>query len=69
MGEQTLLTFSDGKQYVVVKSLSYQGKEYLYLVDLEDQMHQLVCELNGTKVKPVVDPALINEIILNSNEK
>ena len=67
--EHVVLTLSDGKKYAVVKALAYQDKEYLYLVDVEDALHQVLCELNDTKIRPITDLDQVNEIILNAKEK
>lgn len=67
--ETTVLTLSDNKKYVVVKKLLYQNKKYLYLIEVNNQYHQILCKLNDTKIKLITDENEIKQIILNAKEK
>lgn len=37
-----LLTLEDNKKYVVIDSILYDEKNYIYMVNLEDQKEQLI---------------------------
>lgn len=67
--KNAVLTLNDGKKYVIVKDLLYNEKEYFYLIDIEDKDHQILCEVEGTKIRTIVDPYQIQDIVLNASEK
>lgn len=67
--ENIVLTLSNGKKYAIVKVLEYENSEYFYLIDTEDEFHQILCEVIDTKLKPITNPEQINQIVLNAKEK
>ena len=67
--ETTVLTLSDNRKYVVVKKLFYQNKKYLYLIEVDNQYHQILCEVNDNKIKLITDENIMKQIILNAKEK
>ena len=67
--EYNILTLSDNKQYVVVSSTELNGKNYVYLVDMEDHNNNIVCELNGDEVEVVEDNDILADLTLIFNDK
>ncbi len=45
-----ILTLDDDNRYVVVSKIYYNGKDYLYLVDTENNENLKICYLNGDEL-------------------
>ena len=55
-----LLTLNDGNTYVVVSSVLYEEKNYVYLIDEKKYSNVLICLFDNNKgLEEVVDPSLI----------
>ena len=67
--ENIILTLSDGSKYIIVKEITYQNQNYLYLINTENASDQILCEINKNKIKKITDLKLVNEIILKAQEK
>lgn len=61
------LNLSDGNEYVVCSKVDYEGKKYLYLIDIENYKNVKFCEEVRTndvdKVVNVEDGELIKVLI------
>ena len=45
-----ILTLSDDNRYVVISKTQYENKEYLYLIDINDNKNMKFCYINGNKI-------------------
>lgn len=45
-----ILTLDDDNRYVVVSKIYYNGKDYLYLVDVENNENLKICYLDGEEL-------------------
>lgn len=45
-----ILTLDDDNRYVVVSRIYYNGKDYLYLVDVENNENLKICYLDGEEL-------------------
>jgi len=61
------LNLSDGNEYVVCSKVNYEGKKYLYLIDIDDYKNVKFCEEvrnpEADKVVNVEDAELIKTLI------
>jgi len=59
-----LLLLDDGKQYLVVDEISYQEKQYLYLIEnVENTANVMFCEYNKDELTLVEDKDLIIDLM------
>lgn len=59
-----LITLSDNNEYAVVENLNYDGKNYLYLIDINDKFNVMIVEYDADDVTEIVDADLIT-ILMN----
>ena len=67
--ECEILTLSDNKKYVVVSSILYKNKNYVYLIDQDDYSNFKICCYDEKSLKMIKDNNLINQLIELFNKK
>ncbi len=60
----TVLELDNGKTYTVVSKVKYQEKEYLYLIDVNDNTNMMFCEFVGDELIAISDEGLIQKLVL-----
>ncbi len=65
----TVLDLDDNNSYAVISNVEYNNKEYLYLVDLNDNSNMMFVEKIGNEIVPINDTKLAKNLILVMNEK
>ena len=58
-----VLTLSDNKDYIVVTTVSYEEKNYVYLVAADDFSDLMFCEYEGESFEKVEDPDFIVKLL------
>ena len=58
-----VLTLSDDKKYIVVSKIYYSGKDYLYLVDIDDNENLKFCYLDNDEVVEISDKELNTRLL------
>lgn len=59
-----IITLDDNKEYALISSIQYNGKKYLYLVELENNENCIFGELvNDDTVKEIEDEAVLASVI------
>ena len=58
-----IITLSDNNEYVVAGTANYNNKEYLYLIDINNNRNIKFAELNNNQVIVLKDNKLIKELI------
>lgn len=61
--DNLVLTLDDGNQYVVVQNVILEGKEYLYLSDINHISKIMFCELKESRLIKVNDFNLIQRLM------
>ena len=59
-----IITLDNDKKYVVVDSLNFQDKTYLYLAEYNDQTKYMVGELDNEDLVEVQDKKLLGKLLL-----
>ena len=65
----TVLYLSDNCSYAVISNIIYEEKEYLYLVDINDNSNMIFALKNNDTLEIVHDTSLINKLILEMNKQ
>lgn len=66
----TVLTLDNNKKYVVVDSINYVGKVYLFLTEEnENEVNIMICEYNNSQLNLVEDEELIKTLTEKFMEK
>lgn len=64
---QDIITLSDNNKYIVASMITYQAKEYAYLVDINDNNNLLFAELEKDGTLSIIDQTnekeLLNKLI------
>ena len=60
--EVTVLTLDNGKQYVVLEKIKYNGQEYLILFNEENPRELLYGEYLNQEITEVTNPNLIKDL-------
>ena len=62
-----IVTLSNREEYAVVSSIEYEGKNYVYLMNLEDYKNFKFCEFKDESLYVVQDSELIKKLIIKFN--
>ena len=62
-----IVTLSNKEEYAVVSSIEYEGKKYVYLMDLENYKNFKFCLHEGNKLYVVQDSELIKKLVIKFN--
>ncbi len=62
--ENIVLTLNDNKKYVLVHQVWIDNIEYYYLAEIENPTNLMFCEVNGSKLKRVTNPEMIQKIVI-----
>ena len=64
---QDIITLSDNNKYVVASIVTYNNKEYVYLVDINDNNNLIFAEIEKSGNLSIIDQTsekeLLNELI------
>lgn len=66
---ETILDLDDNNSYTVISCVEYNNKEYLYLVDLNDNSNIMFVEKLENELIPINDTELVKSLTLLMNEK
>ena len=58
-----LLTLDDDNEYIVISKMYYNGKDYLYLVDTNNNENLKICYLDGEELVESNNKDLNTELI------
>ncbi len=59
-----IITLDDNKEYVLINSIEYDGRKYIYLVELENNENCVFAELvNDDTVMEIEDQVLLANVI------
>lgn len=62
-----LLTLSNDKEYAVVSSITYDGANYVYLLDTDTYKDYKFCKFENDVLKVVKDEELLKTLITKFN--
>lgn len=65
----TVFDLDDNNSYTVISSVKYNNKEYLYLVDLNDNSNMMFVEKLENELIPINDTNLLKNLILLMNDE
>lgn len=58
-----ILTLDDDNKYVVVSKVYYEGKDYLYLIDINDNKNLKFCYVDNDAVVEISDKELNTKLL------
>ncbi len=58
-----LLTLSDKNKYVVVSKIYYDGKDYLYLIDINNSANLKFCYIENDSIIEITDKELNTKLL------
>lgn len=65
----TIIDLDDNNSYTVISNIEYNNKEYLYLVDVNDNSNMMFVEKIQNELIPIKDTKLVKDLIPLMNEK
>lgn len=65
----TIIDLDDNNSYTVISSIEYNNKEYLYLVDLNENSNMMFVEKLENEFIPIKDTKLLKDLIQLMNDK
>lgn len=63
-GKEMIVTLDNNKDYSVVSSISFNGKKYISLINLEDCADCIIGEIQDDEITVVSDTELLNQLIV-----
>ncbi len=64
-----IITLNNNKKYVLVSSILFEGKKYVYLSGLEDYKDVIIGEIENDEITVVSDINLFGKLIIEFNKK
>ena len=58
-----ILTLSGNVRYIVVTTLQYEGKDYIYLINENDKSDIMFCEYQGEEFEKVNDIKIVEQLL------
>lgn len=58
-----IITLDDGKEYALVKSIEFNGCNYVYLIELDNYENVLFGEVENDTLKIVEDKEFLSQLI------
>lgn len=65
----TIIDLDDNNSYTVISNIEYNNKEYLYLVDVNDNSNMMFVGKIQNELIPIKDTKLVKDLIPLMNEK
>lgn len=67
--KESILTLADNNKYTVVDQFNYNGKNYIYLIDINNNKNIIFGKLENDEIIELSDPDEIEEVIqmINNN--
>lgn len=65
----TIIDLDDNNSYTVISGVEYNNKEYLYLVDLNENSNMMFVEKLENEFIPIKDTKLLKDLIQLMNDK
>lgn len=62
-----IVTLNNSKKYVLVSSILFEGKKYVYLSGLEDYKDVVIGEMENDEITVVSDIKLFGQLIIEFN--
>lgn len=63
-----IVTLDNNKKYVLVSSIMYEGKKYVYLSGLDDYKDFIIGEIKNDEITVVSDTNLFGQLIIEFNK-
>ena len=57
-----IITLSDNVEYIVALSFEYNGNQYVYITNYNDEEDNKICLVNGEQLAEVTDELLVAEL-------
>lgn len=59
-----IITLDNNKKYTLVSSISFNGKKYIYLAELEDYKKFIIGEIENDEITLVDEDELLGQLII-----
>lgn len=63
-----IVTLDNNKKYVLVSSIMFEGKKYVYLSGLDDYKDFIIGEIENDEITVVSDTNLFGQLIIEFNK-
>ena len=63
-----IVTLDNNKKYVLVSSIMFEGKKYVYLSGLDDYKDFIIGEIENDEIIAVSDTNLFGQLIIEFNK-
>ena len=63
-----IVTLDNNKKYVLVSSIMFEGKKYVYLSGLDDYKDFIIGEIENDEIPAVSDTNLFGQLIIEFNK-
>ena len=63
-----IVTLDNNKKYVLVSSIMFEGKKYVYLSGLDDYKDFIIGEIKNDEITVVSDTNLFGQLIIEFNK-
>ena len=63
-----IVTLDNNKKYVLVSSIMFEGKKYVYLSGLDDYKDFIIGEIENDEITAVSDTNLFAQLIIEFNK-
>ena len=61
----SVLSLNNGKEYLIVYSAIINSKKYVFLINQDDYMDNMICEYdNASGLNEVKDPKIVEQFLL-----
>ena len=64
-----IITLDDNKEYALVDTITYEGVNYVYLIELNNHENCFFAEVRGDTIIDIEDKELLKEVISVFTEK
>lgn len=61
--KESILTLADNNKYTVVDQFNYNGKNYIYLIDINNNKNIIFGKLENDEIIELSDPDEIEQVI------
>ena len=66
--KESILTLADNNKYTVVDQFNYKGKNYIYLIDINNNKNIIFGKLENDEIIELSDPDEIEQVIQMINK-
>jgi len=66
--ENLIVTLDDNKDYSLINAMEFEGKNYIYLIELNNFSNIVIGEINGDTITTIEEPILYGKLFMKFGE-